>query len=180
MRKVVLLFCSIAAGAAASAVWAEDTVEQAPPDACISKDPEVSDSAAWAISASELFTNAQYADAVATANACFKIWGPTAGQEQKQLWDSGNECPDTGAVSQRIRRKIDANGLLNDVSLALWAKSRALHELGEIEAAKKSYGQCIYMACGRVWDPQGWYWSPAEDCAEQAQALIAAEAAGDE
>ena len=180
MRKALLLFCSIAAGAASGTVWAEETAEQAPPDACISTDHEVSDSSAWALAAVDLFTNQQYAEAVETVNACFKMWGPEAGQQQKKLWDTGKKCPKSGEVSQRVKRKIDENGLINDVSLALWAKSRSLHELGETEAAKKSYGQCIYMACGRAWDPQGWYWNPAEDCAEQAQELLEAEGAGDD
>ena len=42
----------------------------------------------------------------------------------------------------------------------------------EIELAKTSYGRCVYMSCGRTWDPQGWFWSPAKDCAKYARDLL--------
>ena len=154
-------------------VSAEDDAEESTPDeACISTDPDVTDNARWAITAVELFSNEQYADAVATVDACFSLWGPAAGQQQKALYDEGAACPPTGEVSRRTRESIHANGLLNDVSMALWAKARSLHELDQIEPAKQAYAQCIYMACGRAWDPQGWFWSPAEDCAEHASELL--------
>ena len=44
---------------------------------------------------------------------------------------------------------------MNDVSTALWAKARSQHQLGDIEQAKVTYGRCVYMACGRAWDPKG-------------------------
>ena len=43
-----------------------------------------------------------------------------------------------------------------------------------MELAKEAYGQCVYMACGRAWDPKGWFWSPAEDCAKFARKLLKA------
>ncbi len=152
---------------------AEDVVEESTPDnPCISTDPNVSDHTKWAVTAVELFANEQYAEAVATVDACFGLWGGAGGQQQKALYDEGASCPATGEVSERIRESINENGLLNDVSMALWAKARSLHELGQIEPAKQAYAQCIYMACGRAWDPQGWFWSPAEDCAEHARELL--------
>jgi hypothetical protein len=173
------LICSTVAFAGLNTAWAQDTGGEPMPAACISTDPAVSDSAAWAISAVSLFEQQQYVEAVNTVNACFSYWGPDGGLEQKKMWDSGTNCPRTGGVNKKQKRKIDKNGLLNDVSLALWAKARSLHELDQIEAAKKAYAQCIYMACGRAWDPQGWYWSPAEDCAKQAGEFIDKESAGE-
>lgn len=152
---------------------AEDAAEDSTPDdPCVSTDPDVSDHTKWAITAVELFANEQNAEAVATVDACFRLWGPSGGQQQKALWDEGAECPATGEVSEATRESINANGLLNDVSMALWAKARSLHELEQIEPAKQAYARCIYMACGRAWDPQGWFWSPAEDCAEHARELM--------
>ena len=148
-----------------------DTVAE-PEAACISRDPNLSDSAFWATSAVELFSKKQFAEAVATVDACFVQWGPAGGHQQKALHDEGQKCPRTGQVSKKQKLKIDRNGLLNDVSLALWAKARSLDELGQIEPAKQAYAQCIYMTCGRAWDPNGWFWSPAEDCAEQARKLL--------
>ncbi len=177
MKRTIALICSTLAFTSVSTAVAQDADGNTPPAACISTNPELSDSAAWAISAVELFEKKQYAEAVATVNACFKYWGPEGGQQQKVYWDKGRNCPRTGEVSKKQKKKIDGNGLLNDVSLALWAKARSLHELEQIEPAKQAYAQCIYMACGRAWDPQGWYWSPAEDCAKQAGEFIESESA---
>ena len=93
-------------------------------------------------------------------------------QKQKKLHKKRNSCPPTGKVKTRIKRKIEKNYLMNDVSMALWAKARSHHELGQIDLAKQTYGQCVYMTCGRAWDPKGWFWSPAKDCADKARALL--------
>ncbi|GIR40110.1 MAG: hypothetical protein CM15mP51_08900 [Porticoccaceae bacterium] len=97
---------------------------------------------------------------------------PEAGQKQKVMYDNRKSCPKEGRVSVIEKRKIEKNWLMNDVSTALWAKARSLHKLDEIELAKTSYGRCVYMSCGRTWDPQGWFWSPAKDCAKYARDLL--------
>ena len=172
MKQAIALIFSTIAFTALNSAWAQDSEGEPMPSACVSTDPEVSDSSSWALRAVNLFEQQQYAKAVTTVDACFDDWGPAAGHKQKRMWDIGRKCPRTGDVSKKDKRKIDKNGLLNDVSLALWAKARSLHELRQIEPAKQAYAQCIYMACGRAWDPQGWYWSPAEDCAKQAGEFI--------
>ena len=139
---------------------------------CLSTDPDIGDSAFWASKAVEQFANAKFTDAVSTVDACFAQWGPDAGQQQKKLHKKRNSCPPTGKVKTRIKRKIEKNYLMNDVSMALWAKARSHHELGQIDLAKQTYGQCVYMICGRAWDPKGWFWSPAKDCADKARALL--------
>ena len=173
MRIAVLLLCMTSVTLGLGTAGADEAINEAPPEnPCITRDPTLSDSAFWAVTAVELFSVEQYTDAVTTVDACFKLWGPAAGQQQKKLYDEGAKCPPTGEVNSREKKKIDGNGLLNDVAMALWAKARSLHELDDIEPAKQAYARCIYMACGRAWDPEGWFWSPAEDCAEKAQALV--------
>ena len=152
---------------------AQESAEDALPTSyCVSTNPELSDTAYWAVSAVEFFAEEKYEEAVAVVDECFGLWGAAGGQRQKVLYDEGAKCPGVGAVSMRDKRKINENGILNDVSFALWAKARSQHELGLIEEAKQSYAQCIYMACGRAWDPKGWYWSPAEDCAKFGKKLM--------
>ena len=139
---------------------------------CVSSDPSLGDSAHWAVLAVEQFAALDYQAAVDTVNACFDRWGPAAGHQQKAMHNRNKRCPRTGKVSKRARKKIEANYLINDVSLALWAKARSLDRLGDKRLARDAYGQCVYMSCGRAWDPKGWYWSPAQDCAEQVQPLL--------
>ena len=139
---------------------------------CISTKSSLGDSAFWATTAVRHFAERRYAEAIKTVDSCFKQWGPRAGQEQKIIHDTDKECPPTGKVSTKAKVEIEQNYLMNDVSTALWAKARSQHKLNLIEQAKQSYSQCIYMTCGRTWDPKGWYWSPAEDCAKHVQKLL--------
>ena len=122
---------------------------------CLSTDPDIGDSAFWAIKAVEQFADGRFTDAVNTVDACFGLWGPDAGQQQKKLHKKRNSCPPIGKVKPRIKRKIEKDYLMNDVSMALWAKARSQHELGQIDLAKQTYGQCIYMICGRAGTPKG-------------------------
>ena len=156
-----------------STVWAEALDAGANP--CVSRSAELGDSAFWANTAVAQYADGDYQAAVTTVDACFGIWGAMAGQQQKKLHDEGEKCPRTGRVSARAKAKIHENYLMNDVSTALWARARSLHELGDIEQAKVTYGRCVYMACGRAWDPKGWFWSPAQDCANFARKLLSAE-----
>ncbi len=171
MKRIILTICLT--GLTWSTAWSEDAVDEDGAEdttsatACTTSDP--SD---WAITSVELFAEEKYAEAVATVDACFAQWGPQGGQQQKAMHDDGTKCPRTGKVNNKTKQKIHDNGLVNDVSMALWAKARSLHELGELEAAKQAYSQCVYMACGRAWDPNGWFWSPAEDCAKNVQELL--------
>ena len=142
-----------------------------PANPCYSTDPSLGDSAYWASTAVSLYAQQNYEAAVATVDACFKYWGPKAGQAQKKLRDSDVPLPPTGRVGAEIKAKIEKDYLINDVAMALWAKSRSLHELKRNEEAKQSYAQCLYMEHGRAWDPNGWFWSPAEDCLVHARKL---------
>ena len=159
--------------ALSSAVWAE--IPEAGANPCVSSSAELGDSAFWANTAVAQYADGDYEAAVTTVDACFGIWGAKAGQQQKKLHEEGAKCPRTGRVSARAKAKIHENYLMNDVSTALWAKARSQHELGDIEQAKVTYGRCVYMACGRAWDPNGWFWSPAEDCATFARELLKTE-----
>ena len=159
--------------ALSSAVWAE--IPEAGANPCLSRSAELGDSAFWANTAVAQYADGDYEAAVTTVDACFGIWGAKAGQQQKKLHEEGTKCPRTGRVSARAKAKIHENYLMNDVSTALWAKARSQHQLGDIEQAKVTYGRCVYMACGRAWDPKGWFWSPAQDCATFARKLLKTE-----
>ena len=156
-----------------STAWAEATDAGANP--CVSRSAELGNSAFWANTAVAQYADGDYQAAVTTVDACLGIWGSKAGLQHYKFHEEGAICPRTGRVSARAKAKIHENYLMNDVSTALWAKARSQHELGDIEQAKVSYGRCVYMACGRAWDPKGWFWSPAQDCATFARKLVKTE-----
>ncbi len=64
--------------------------------------------------------------------------------------------------------KIFSYWALNDVGTAYYIKGEALKKMGKVEEAKKAYQKVVdeffYAQC---WDPQGWFWKPAE-AAQQA------------
>ena len=139
---------------------------------CYSTDPELGDSAFWAITAIELYDKKKYQDAVNVVDACFQLWAPEAGNLQKKKYENNVKQPSLGKVDWREKKKIQENYLLNDVSMALWAKAVSLEMLEKNEILKKAYSQCIYMSHGRAWDPNGWFWSPSNDCAKRAKKLL--------
>ncbi|OGW95875.1 MAG: hypothetical protein A2Z81_05925 [Omnitrophica WOR_2 bacterium GWA2_45_18] len=64
--------------------------------------------------------------------------------------------------------KIFSYWALNDVGTALYIKGEALKKAGKLTEAKEAYKKLVdeffYAQC---WDPQGWFWKPAE-AAQQA------------
>lgn len=172
MKKSISLVCLTLALWSGITVAQSPTNDSIPTNPCISTDPTLGDSAYWAVTAVQQFSDKQYTAAVATVDACFMQWGPDAGHQQKKMHDDKTRCPRTGKVSDKNKKKIEQNYLLNDVSMALWAKASSLHKLDQIEPAKEAYSQCVYMSCGRAWDPKGWYWSPAKDCAKNVRRLL--------
>ena len=91
---------------------------------------------------------------------------------QKDFNAKNSKAPPSGKVNRKEKKKIYANWAVNDVSVALWAKARSLEEMGNIELAKIAYSQCIFLSHGRAWDPKGWFWVPADDCAKRGRKLI--------
>ena len=80
-------------------------------------------------------------------------------------------------VSPKKKKAIQENFLMNDVSMALWTKAISLDKLGQDTYAIDAYIKCINMTHGRVWDsggyePNGWFWSPAEDCAKKVKKFL--------
>jgi hypothetical protein len=145
--------------------------------ACFSNNEKLGDSAYWSITAIELFDQKRYEDAVAVVDLCFDIWGPEAQKIQKEMHDSNEPVPAVGKVNTKQKKAIQENFLINDVSMALWTKANSLDKLGLDTYAIKTYIECINMTHGRVWDsggyePNGWFWSPAEDCANKVERFI--------
>ena len=141
-------------------------------NSCISRNLELGDSAYWANSSIELFSQKKYEDAIKLVDACFNQWAPAAVELQKTLHKQNIKQPPFGAVTRKEKEKIHQNYLINDVSIALWVKAVSLEALGEIEYSKKIYSYCIFLTHGRAWDPQGWFWKPSDDWIKRGRKLI--------
>jgi tetratricopeptide (TPR) repeat protein len=141
-------------------------------EACFSPDPKLGDSAYWAIQAIEFYAAEDYEKSISIVDECYDLYVPKAVEIQKLLTKIKKKQPPIGAVNASTKKKIQDNYLLNDVSMALWAKAKSLHKLERINEAKIAYSQCLYLTHGRAWDPGGWFWSPASDCIKTARRLL--------
>jgi tetratricopeptide (TPR) repeat protein len=114
----------------------------------------------------------KYEEAITNADQCIEEFRGQAVRLQDKLQSQKVEYP-TGAVSDDVKKKIFENGLLNDVAACYFIKGKASEKLTRIEDAKKAYTEAKKLTLARVWDPQGWFWSPAEAAGDRLDALQA-------
>jgi tetratricopeptide (TPR) repeat protein len=173
--KALSLFCSSMAITASMLLFPAPVVafeahnENSP---CVSNNAELGDSAFWANTSLALYAQDKYLEAIKTVDACFNLWAGGAVTLQQTFNSQKEKLPPLGDFTPSEKKAIQENYLLNDVATALWVKARSLEEIGEIELAKKSYSNCIYLTHGRAWDPKGWFWSPSEDCIKRGRKLL--------
>jgi tetratricopeptide (TPR) repeat protein len=117
---------------------------------------EQATTAAW-----DAYNSGKYEVAITNAEYCIEEFRGAASILQTQLEKEKPNLP-TGAVSEEMKQKIQANGLLNDVATCCFIKGRAAEKLGRKQEALKAYEMTKKFTYARAWDPQGWYWSPAE------------------
>jgi tetratricopeptide (TPR) repeat protein len=89
----------------------------------------------------------------AYVNKCLELYEDKAQEMQKSLteypWES--------------KEKIFAYWALNDVGTRLFIKGEAYKNDGNTEEAKKAFKKLVdEFSYAQCWDPQGWFWKPAE------------------
>ena len=96
----------------------------------------------------------QYDDAVAYADKCVELYAAKAAEMQSSLTAFPPNVP---------ADETHKYWALNDVGTILFVKGEALSKKGDKVAAKAAYSRVVnefgYAQC---WDPQGWFWKPAE------------------
>jgi len=127
----------------------------------------------------EEFNNKNYTGAITAANDCIDDFGPKAMKEQSDLARQNVKNPPTGTVqSGADKQEIFERWAVNDVSTAYFVKGRSAEYLYKKqklpkykEIAQEAYQGAIKLGYGRCFDPQGWFWSPAEAAEERLEAL---------
>ncbi|MBF0532028.1 MAG: tetratricopeptide repeat protein [Candidatus Omnitrophica bacterium] len=70
------------------------------------------------------------------------------------------------------REEIFKYWALNDVGTALYIRGEAFRKAGQLKEAKQAYERLVNeFSYAQCWDPQGWFWKPAEP-AQQALAEL--------
>ena len=89
--------------------------------------------------------------AIAHADKALKIWGPQTRQTNRSL---------RGYAPAKDAKKY-AN--LNEVGTCLMLKGDALRRKGDVKGAIAAYELLLSdFEYAQVWDPNGWFWKPAE------------------
>jgi hypothetical protein len=117
----------------------------------------------------QAFNASEWQTAIQHADACIIQFGHQARERQARINRSEQRCPPEGTVSDAEKRNIFNNGLLNDVATSYWIKGKSAatlkHETRGFDygtMAREAYENACHLACGRTWDPKGWFWSPCE------------------
>lgn len=90
---------------------------------------------------------------LAYTNKCIEMYGAKAKEMQGNLKDYV-----TGA-----KEEVFKQWALNDVATAYYIQGKAYADAGQKDEAAKAYKEVINnYSFGQCWDPQGWFWKPAE------------------
>jgi tetratricopeptide (TPR) repeat protein len=137
------------------------------------KDPSLAEKPShnWLTSdAWDAFNSDDFPKALELADACVQLHLGGAQAEQARLSARRLQVP-SGAVDAVQKEAVHRNGLLNDVATCAFIKGRSLEKLGNRLEAIRAYEVAARLSYGRCWDPQGWFWSPAEAAAGRLEVL---------
>jgi len=115
------------------------------------------------------FAKPDFNEAMKRAAACVDTFGPLASMEQKKLAADGEPLPPVGTVPEPAKSEILSRGVLNDVGACLFVKAQAAEKLGRTKEAQAAYRQLAGLTYARVYDPNGFFWSPADAAAARLQ-----------
>lgn len=95
---------------------------------------------------------------LAYTNKCIELY---AGQAKK-MQDSLQAYP------QGSNDQIFSYWALNDVATSLFIQGEAYRKAEKLDEAKAAYKRAVNeFSYGQAWDPQGWFWKPAEAAKEK-------------
>ncbi len=99
---------------------------------------------------------------LAYTNKCLELYSDPAKEMQSKLTD----------YLKGTNEEIHALWALNDVSTALFIQGEAYRKADKKDEAKAAYEKLINeYTYGQSWDPQGWFWKPAEAAKEKIASL---------
>lgn len=126
---------------------------------------EEATTAAW-----DAYNNGKYETAITNAAICIDEFRVQANRLESKLESEKVDLP-TGGVSDEMKKKIFANGVLNDVATCYFIQGRSAEKLSRKADATKAYEQAKKYPHARAWDTKGWFWSPAEAASDRLEGL---------
>jgi tetratricopeptide (TPR) repeat protein len=111
----------------------------------------------------EALGEGKYKDVDIFVNKCLEMYGAKAKEMQAAL----KEPVDPGKKLEN-KEEVFKQWALNDVATCLFIKAKALYNEGKNDECKKVCQELIdNYPYGQTWDPQGWFWKPAEGAKDQ-------------
>lgn len=121
--------------------------------------------AAW-----DAYNRSDFEQAIKAADKCIDEFQGDADRKQASLEGEHPTIP-VGKVSKDEKKKILANGVLNDVATCFFIKGRSAENLKRMDDAKQAYKAAAKYIYARTWDPKGWFWSPADAASDRLKRL---------
>jgi len=129
---------------------------------------------AWAA-----LNQSDYALVVEAADDCIDQFSARAFRDEGALEAAKEKQPPTGVVESAFdKKRIFDRGVLNDTAAAYFVRGQAAERLlkksrneHDKKIAIESYAAAARLRYGRCWDPQGFFWSPAEAASDRLLAL---------
>ena len=112
----------------------------------------------------------EHAEALKAAEKCIAAFEASATKLQGKLEKEKATTP-VGEVSAEEKKAIESNGVLNDVAACQIVRGLSLVALKKNDDARSAFKAAEKLSHARVWDPQGWFWSPAEKAKEELENL---------
>jgi hypothetical protein len=122
--------------------------------------------AAW-----DAFKAKNYDGAITAADRCVRRFKDEADSGEAQLEKSHAPLPPTGKVTEREKKAIFDQGLLNDVAACYWIKGSAAQALKRNDVARDAFKAAAAYRYARTWDVRGWFWSPSADALDRLEDL---------
>jgi len=133
--------------------------------------PELPMNARLTVQAWTAFNAGRWEEAIARADECTSRFSQAAEATQTKLAQQSVPPPPVGPVPDDLRRTIASRGPLNDVATCWFMRGRASETLGRTSVAVQAYQTALRFPHARCWDPNGWFWSPAEAAQERLKHL---------
>jgi hypothetical protein len=157
-----VFMASIFLGGCAPAPTPEPTPTPAPPTPTSPPEPtatpELTTSEAFTTAAWQAYLRKDFAEAIELSQECIRRWEAEAIEQQAAL----DKAPPIGTVTNEQKDTVFSYASLNDVGTSYYIIAISMEELGKIDEAKAAYAAVIELPYARCWDPQGWFWSPAQ------------------
>ena len=120
----------------------------------------------------EALKKQDYKGAIKHADVVIEEFQDDAEAMQAELIRTKALPPPIGEVSDAtVKKTLFSRGVLNDFAACLFIKGEALGQINDRAGAKRAYEAACKLTYARIWDPEGWFWSPSTKSCSRAKRI---------